>query len=333
MLTDIVSLSTIAVAIIALTALYFTRAQLKVLGDQVAQASQATIVQTYSSISSATAEFNKTFLENPKWYQFFYEGQKADDEEIALRDELGHVCEIFMDYVDVVIELRNSAPFSAVDWSTWESWFRCIYNNSPVLREWVLDNIPFYPDYEFAIFGFIVMRDPLSGVIVEKWHIFEFDENDESHKMAAQKIWAEGWRSSVPTDGYPWVRTWVMGRIEDKEPALIATVEITRSDQAEVTVHWLLAVDNAHDPELLYSWIAGTLSGSKLIASVIIKKCLMLQVEGEIFYRIRKASRRRDFIVFPNRHVISREPFLVPKYRPIGGRYSRHRRSESYELR
>jgi hypothetical protein len=333
MLTDVVSLSTIAVAVVALAALYFTWAQLRVLSKQMAQANRVAITQAYSEVSSATAEFDKLFLDHPEWHPYFYEGKEADSEDLELIKALDHICESLMDYVDVVIELRNLAPFSGMDWSTWETWFRFFYNNSPAFRVWALDNISICPDYELAVLGLIVMRDRLSGVVTEKWHACEYDENNASHNTAAQHLWAEDWKARIPEAGYPWVRMWMMRRIEDAEPSMLATVSITHPGEARVSVHWLSPPSHVHDPELLYSWIAGTLSGSKLIARVVVTTHLLCQEEGEITYQIRKSSAYANSGTFPKRYLLAQEPFLLPKYRPVSGRYSPHLRPRGHQLR
>ena len=126
-------------------------------------------------------------------------------------------------------------------------------NNSPALREWSLDNISFWPDYELSALGLIVMRDPLSGVVADKWRACEFDEGDTSHQAAAQRVWGEDWKEHIAARGYPWVRTRVMRRLEDAEPSMIASVNITLPNEARVNVQWLMPPDHAHDPELLYS--------------------------------------------------------------------------------
>src|ERR1700691_4390079 len=112
MLTDIVSLSNIAVAIFALAALYLTRVQLRALGSQIEQANQASIAQAYSDIIQTTTEINHVLLEHPEWYPYFYKGkpvsQAPEDEE--LRDQLEHISEMFLDFHDMLLELRNVTP-------------------------------------------------------------------------------------------------------------------------------------------------------------------------------------------------------------------------------
>jgi hypothetical protein len=333
-LSDIVSLSNIAVAVVAIVALYLTRIQLRVLGDQVVQANQAALSQAYSQISQATAEFNEMFLDHPEWYSYFYEGKEAGSgrEDLTLRTQLEHVSETFMDFVDVVVELRNAAPFAAMDWSTWESWFRFVYNNSPALRAWVLDNVTFCPDYQLAPLGFIVVRDAISGQVTGRWHACEFDEDDASHISAAQRLWADNWKAHISAPGFPWVRTWVMQRIEDAEPSVIASVKVSRPDEAWVSVHWLPGRDVLAE-EILYSWLLGILAGSKLIMRVVIKTHLMLQASEEVTYQIRDAKANKNSSAPPARHQLSQEPFLLPRFRPIQRRWSSPERPATYQPR
>jgi hypothetical protein len=319
MLTDIVSLSNMGVAIIALAALYLTRAQLRTLGSQIEQANQASIAQAYSDIIQTTTEINNIFLDHPEWYPYFYKGKEVsqDPGDQELRNQLEHISETFLDFLDMLLELRNVTPFSPMDWSLWEDYFRYIFNSSPALRSYVLDSTNSFPDYQLAALGFIVVRDNVSGQIMGSWHVREFDEDDESHALAMRRLWGNEWRAHMAPAGYPWVRTWIMRHIDDAEPSAIAPVRMSSPQQAHVSVHWLSECSDRRVEETLNSWILGILTGSKLITRAIVTTHQMCEPRGENTYQIRDVKDSKRLLAGPAGYLVAQEPFLVPRFKPV----------------
>ena len=319
MLSDIVSLSNIAVAVFALAALYFTRVQLRQLGDQIEQANQATISQAYSEISQTSTEINNIFLDHPEWYPYFYKGEEVSQEpgDQKLRNQLEHISEVFLDFLDMLLELRNVTPFSTIDWSLWEDYFRFIFNSSPALRSYVLSSTNSIPDYQLATLGFIVVRDNVSGQVVGSWHAREFDEDDESHATAMQRLWGNEWRAHVAPEGYPWVRTWIMRRIDDAQPSVIAPVSMSSPQEARVSMHWLSEYSDPRVEETLNSWILGILTGSKLITNAIVTTHQMSEPRGENTYQIRDVKESKRLLARSAGHLVAQEPFLVPRFKPV----------------
>jgi hypothetical protein len=319
MLTDIVSLSNIAVAIFALAALYLTIVQLRALGDQIDQANQASIAQAFSDIIQTTTEINNIFLDHPEWYPYFYKGEgvSQDTANQELRNQLEHISEMFLDFLDMLFELRNVTPFSPMDWSLWEDYFRSIFNSSPALRSYVLNSASPLPDYQLATLGFIVVRDNLSGQVVGSWHAREFDEDDESHATAMQRLWGNEWRTHVAPAGYPWVRTWIMRRIDDAEPSVIAPVSMSNPQEARVSVHWLSECPDLRVEETLNSWILGILAGSKLITRTIVTSHQMSEPRGENTYQIRDIKESKRLLARSAGYLVVQEPFLVPRFKPV----------------
>lgn len=317
MLADIVALSNIAVAVFALAALYLTRIQLRALGSQIEQANQASIAQSYGSIIQMATEINNIFLDHPEWYPYFYKGAEAgrDPEHEELRDQLEHVSETFVDFLDMLHELRSVTPFSPMDWSLWENYFRYVFNNSPALRSYVNDSTNQLPDYQLTSMGFIVVRDGVSGQVVGNWHACEFDERDESHTLAMQRLWGNEWRARVAPAGYPWVRTWMMRRTGDAGPSVIAPVSMTSPQEARVSVHWLSECPDVRTEETLNSWILGILTGSKLITRAIVTTHQMSESRGEDIYQIRDARESSRLFARANRYLVVQEPFLVPRFK------------------
>jgi hypothetical protein len=318
MLTDIVALSNIAVAVFALAALYLTRVQLRALGDQIDQANQASIAQSYSNIIQTANEINNIFLDHPEWYPYFYKGAEVsqDPEHEELRDQLEHVSETFIDFLDMLHELRSVTPSSSMDWSLWEDYFRYVFNSSPALRSYVNHSTNSLPDYQLTSMGFIVVRDNVTGQVVGNWHARELDEEDESHVLAMQRLWGNEWRARVAPAGYPWVQTWVMRRTGDAGPLVIAPVSMTSPQEARISVHWLSECPDARTEETLNSWILGILTGSKLITRAIVTTHQMSEPRGENIYQIRDARESSRLFARTSRHLVVQEPFLVPMFKP-----------------
>jgi hypothetical protein len=307
MLTDIVSLSNIGVAIFALAALYLTRVQLRALADQIEQANHASISQAYSDIIQTTTDLNNIFLDHPEWYPYFYKGEEVsqDPGDQELRNQLEHISEMFLNFLDMLLELRNVTPFSPMDWSLWQDYFRFIFNSSPALRAYVLNSTNPLPDYQLATLGFIVVRDNVSGQVAGSWHSREFDEDDESHVTAMQRLWGNEWRAHVAPEGYPWVRTWIMRRTGDAEPSVIAPVSVSSPQEARVSVHWLLECSDPRVEETLNSWILGILTGSKLITRAIVTTHQMSEPQGESTYQIRDIKESKRLLARPAGYLVA----------------------------
>jgi hypothetical protein len=131
------------------------------------------VSQAYGQISKQMSEVHKQFLAHPQWIPYFYDGLAAPVHDAELLAQLEIMCESIMDFVDSVVEQRNTVPRGRMDWSTWESYFRSLYNSSPVLEKYVAENLAFYPDYLFAALGVIVVRSPRTGELLGTWHARE----------------------------------------------------------------------------------------------------------------------------------------------------------------
>jgi hypothetical protein len=106
-------------------------------------------------------------------------------------------CEAIVDFADVCVEQRNSIRHAEMDWSTWDAYFRYLFQNSPVLQRFLRENKDFYPDYLTSVFGYIVVRVEHTGEVASEWQVEESEEG---------------------LQGYPWIRTWLITKIrKDKD--------------------------------------------------------------------------------------------------------------------
>ena len=214
MLTDIVSLSNIAVAVFALAALYLTRVQLRSLGDQIEETNRLSISQAYSEISQTATEISNIFLDHPEWYPYFYKGEEVSQEskDQGLRNQLEHISEMFLDFLDSCLScatLHHSPPWTgpsrriiSVTYLTAAP--RCAPMSSTALTP--------FPIISWPRWASSLSATTSAARSVESWHAREFDEGDESHAAALRRLWGDEWRAHLAPEGYPWVRTWVMRR-------------------------------------------------------------------------------------------------------------------------
>jgi hypothetical protein len=159
-------------------------------------------------------------------------------------------CEAIVDFADVCVEQRKSIPDADMDWSTWDAYFRFLYQNSPVLRRFLRDSKDFYPDYLTTVFGYILVRDEQTGTVASEWQVKESEQG---------------------LKGYPWMRTWVITEIggcaskgKDKEThtkAKTLEAEVVHLDDHESAIDVQFTWRNVDVKEkqeietVLYSWV------------------------------------------------------------------------------
>jgi hypothetical protein len=316
---SITEVANIVLAIAAILTLLFTGFQLRLLSHQMTVSSQAGISQAYGQVMQGMGEIHRILLEHPDWIPYLYEDKEVGSGSDALRQELYHLCEVFADFLDVVVEQRGAIPSSEMDWSTWDLYFRYVYANSPILREWVLDNITFYPDYELASLGFIVVREPVNGRVTEVWDAIAYEEEKPEHASTVRQLWPEeaDRTARISQAGYPWVGTWIM-RCYDGDghwkPAGVATVAMRDAQSAQAAVHWLLARGHDLTEKTLISWLLGVIASGGLVLEASVATYVANACIKETPYQIRDrgvTSPRGDRSA---PHLAHQERFLVPAF-------------------
>lgn len=297
--------------VIALLGLFFVGWEVRHLGRQQKVATDATTSQLYGQVSEAMYRLNRLFGEKPDWWQYFYKNVKVPK---ALHDQIENVCELMLDFIDAVVEQKRALPPEvSMDWSTWEAYFRFVYNSSPALRAFVRGNLDFYPDYFFAALGYVVVRQPSSGEVISEWEIREAEEGTPLPLATNRQA-----------NGYPWIRTWIIKRVRRTRVVAQPTkVEATvkgialdppwprwrshfrsqGSDRAKVTFRWEpepVTTENL-DCELhvLQRWIVGTMEGTGV-------KSVEFDLPG----------RRPTYLTTRPKARAGTSSFLIPEYRP-----------------
>jgi hypothetical protein len=224
--------------------------QLLKIGNQLRLSAETNVSSAYAVVSDRMAALRDLLDANDAaLYPYFYDGLDPDDEqERPNKNVLDLACEAIVDFADVCVEQRKSIPHAEMDWSTWDAYFRHLYQNSPILRRFLRDNQDFYPDYLMSVFGYIVVRVEHTGEVTSEWQVAESPD---------------GLR------GYPWMRTWLITKICDKNAEthrLEAAVEASDPNASTIIVRckWT-GVHNTSQDDLdtvLYSWVLWQLTAS-----------------------------------------------------------------------
>ena len=297
--------------LIALGGLVFVLIQVRGLAKQQKLAAKAATSLLYGVVSEAMSRVNNLFYLHPEWVRYFYEGEEAPARDTDLRTQLDMVCELVMDFVDAVVEQKRVLPADiAMDWSTWEAYFRFLYARSPMLQEFVEDNLDFYPDYFLAALGYLVVREPKTGETLSTWTARELNPDEKDPKQLPHVTLAAGILEyeKLPPRGFPWNRTWIISRKaeavgqEASFPVVVAAVVGTAVDQVKVTWRWSPQSNETafvREQHVLRCWVVGTMEGTG------VKK-----VEFDL------PTGRTTYLMGKRRAAKGTNAFLIPEYRP-----------------
>jgi hypothetical protein len=264
---DSATVSAIASVLAALTAIVGIPLILRQLNEARAAAQLAATAarsQAYGTVADGMDRLNQFLAIHPDMLSYLYGGKQPPPATVGAK-LLGWIelmCEEFMDFMDSVNEQRRSIP-AGLDWSTWDAYFRYCYQNSPVLRHYVADNLAFYPDYALAPLGYIVVRRPQDGRVLGTWIARDarsptIAQGQEQHYSSQLLRPFQVKSADLPQPGYPWVTTWAFspyrGPDENVEPEILMSVAVPHERRAEVAVRSVNRVDE-DAAATLRSWI------------------------------------------------------------------------------
>jgi hypothetical protein len=325
----------------------FAVVQLWEIRKQTRQSALANVSESYGQVSATMDSLRDILFKHPDWRPYFYEGHDPEKHKRGLRNwrakpsinELNLVCDQIVDLADSIVEQRHTVPAADVDWSTWESYLRFIYQNSPLLKRYLRENREFYPDYVLTLFGYIIVRDEHSGTVRSEWSVDEWrpdgtegQDQEEVDAALERCIRATG---SSPRNGYPWFKTWVMTGMrkepgDDQGPRLVAVVRPGESERpkgeidpetADVRFAWCDYADGGHlenekEPEdvkeekrVLCSWVLEVLRASSLLRNANVR--FAPQTEPQV---VRLKHPRWVLWLKRLRGVPRRERYLAPTY-------------------
>ncbi len=271
---------TVVLVLTAGASVLFVARQLRHLVREGKIASGAATSQLHDHVREGMWHVNQMFLEHPDLYQYFVEGIPVPkDAEDRIQVHVEQVAEALLELAENVVEQRSTLE-TDLDWSTWDAYFRYLYTASPRIRQYIPDNVDFYPDYVFAIFGFVNVRESASGRLLSQWEAYELkprgfeiftplaDLEDELRSPSGRQLARQVFGFEHPAEGgYPWMRTWMMRRLDERRPdsltAMLAEVEAdVRRRKLQVQLH-----KNQVDPDSerwLRSWLLGVMEPSEL---------------------------------------------------------------------
>jgi len=291
--------------------LFFVGQQLRAVARQTQLQYGTMRSELYRGASDGNHRILRVFMEYPWLRPYFYDGKEKEDAKAdASRlgdDESGYdgsgelpptpelfkaltqaTCEMFADFADDLIEQSKSV--SDMDWATWWVYLRFLYQNSPALREFLEENLPFYPDYLHEYFGHLVVRDQTQRTFVSRWSCYEvaFDDIDTDRAALVDRLLSrEDAAVAHLRPGrrrYPWFQHWYILReevgegivvtSEDEEPAatdaetdaedVIAAI-VTPTDEDPTVVRVTLGTNatvDVREVEAVRSWILHMLNRS-----------------------------------------------------------------------
>jgi hypothetical protein len=280
---DAGAVTTAVVAVVATIAAVW---QLPAIKRQTRLSADASKSQSYGQVTQQMGALSAIFFETPDWLAYFYEGADPADDELEPNElrRLELVCEAIADFADGLVEQRRSVPEADMDWSTWDAYLRFLHQNSPFLQRYLRENTDFYPDYLLSAFGYLVVRDELTGEITSEWAVSEWhrpEGEDAEERDEADRAF-ERWVDATFPDpervghvGYPWLRTWVISRCDDEPggargPVLVASARPDEENVARATVRFAWhpeppALDRARIrsiEEVLCAWVIEQLESS-----------------------------------------------------------------------
>jgi hypothetical protein len=247
----------VATAAIALVATGVAFWQLPQIRKQLTLVAHANASQAYDVVAERMASLRNILADDDAaLYPYFYESRDPSNVSYS-KAALDLACEAIVDFADVCVEQRKSIAGADMDWSSWDAYFRHLYQHSPVLKAFLSENLDFYPDYVTTVFGYIRVRDELNGAVTSEWEVREADPQEVA--------------------GYPWIRTWVMTQISQRDgkgelkpvpETMINTLKAAVSpagDASAVKVRFTWHVDDVKTKELepfLFSWVLSQLESS-----------------------------------------------------------------------
>lgn len=238
---------------------------------QLRVSARANVSGAYAQVSQGMAHVTELLFQNHEWIPYFYDGEEPDGDDDKWKLQL--ICEAIVDFADSLVEQRRAVPEADMDWSTWESYFRYLHQNSPLLGRYLEENLDFYPDYVFSVFGLIVVRDQ-SGKQTSRWEAKEVDAEElEQFDWLDGAFGGGGRPSGFGVRGYPWIRTWQLTRIDDGSgdpPTLIAAVVPAEGEARIVDVYlaWHGSPPSGAEP-VLRSWVLGLLTSSTRLRKAV----------------------------------------------------------------
>jgi hypothetical protein len=274
--------------LVAVFGFAFVWRQLAQGNEQQRLATKAATSQLYGLVSSAMDTVNQFFLKHNDYYDYFFD-KKPVPEDRAVKAALLRACDVVMNLVDAITEQKRVLPdHIAMDWTTWETYMRDLYKDSPIFKQYLHNQLRNYPDYTFAELGYLIVREIVDGRVLSTWTVAE--EHPFGKSGAA---------------GYPWIGTWKFTKLHESTMSVAATV--SGATTGEVKVLMQPTRGQASDRELcvLQYWIIGTMEGTTVRKVRFHYPENFKAPEGELYRTGRRKRSGRTFA------------FVIPEYEAV----------------
>jgi hypothetical protein len=166
---SLVSISSVMQGIVALLSLItvivtivLVVRQTREMARQSVISAYATAGSTYKDVAVEMMEIDRMFFENPDMRPYFYDGEPPPEDPREVARVLS-LAEMFMDFLDMVIVLKVTTPAELnIPWAEYEDYFKDMFLNSPVIRDFYAENREWYDPQVRALF------DPLAEELTGK---------------------------------------------------------------------------------------------------------------------------------------------------------------------
>ena len=129
--------------IVAIWTLSFLKKQIDLLRKQIQDLRESIEGATYQNIYEQMLNIDRFFIENPELKPYFYSNRSITTEDKIKRDKLFSIAEMLIDFFDNVYYQQNLMETDKFE-AFWK-YLTTICENSPVLRDHVIDRAEWYP--------------------------------------------------------------------------------------------------------------------------------------------------------------------------------------------
>ena len=149
---DVGSLLQGVVSLFTLVTIVYVLRQTNEMKKQNVIVSDANLATVYQNTTEIMRDIEKIFIEHPNWRPYFYENKKLSPKNRDYK-RLIPLAEMYVDFMDLVLVLKyttsqhsdGSESLIAGKWSGWLKYFKYIYENSPIVRDYWRENCEWYP--------------------------------------------------------------------------------------------------------------------------------------------------------------------------------------------
>ena len=133
----------VAQSVVAIIGLPILIPTLLMIWWQALYAHHAAMSQVYQNTADNFATVQRYFMENPQYRLYFYDGKCLDRSDIEYV-RISAIAEFFLHAVhNLTIHSRYMQEYP---WHVWEKSLRDIYNNSPILQQFLSEHPDWYTD-------------------------------------------------------------------------------------------------------------------------------------------------------------------------------------------